>query len=619
MSSFLSKLIVPPREHKDKLPPRLMKALRILGYISLPFFPLFCLLVLDYMNFSGLTALKTFVTQQTMSLLFEIIVMEVLFLDLTLLCGRVVISGGIMGFLSILCAYINYTKMALNGNHFHPRDITMVSDLGGLSTFISGNVPIWYIIGSIVIVIWVVAFGLLGTRLPLRWFVRLPILAVGLLITAVSFSNSTKSNAILGKFGMSFMDSALQTSNYRANGFVGAFTINTLMLRTEPPEGYSEAAIDALLEGYSGSPASSSEKYDVIVVLSESFFDVRRLNGTTFSENPIPNYDRIIDLPGAYSGMMYSTASGGGTVRPEFEILTGLSTDYLHDVSSPYELVNGPVEGFVSNYKAAGYHTVAYHPYHKAFYSRDKAYGNIGFDEFLGAEDVADEVYLKYRRGLVTDESSLRVMEHILDDSAEPAFLLTITMECHQPYTPMEGDVTSITVQNPNMSDDVLGLVTVFTNGLHDADAMLGDLVDYIDGRERPTILLFFGDHIPSLGANRAAYVQSGTAEQGNSAADNEFYYSGPFIIYSNTGAESHMLTSKKDNKVSSYYLLEIIAEMTGSAETPYMQLLADYYEKVPYYHVRLDVPETEDIKALKHMHELISYDRIMGERYSVK
>ncbi|MBQ2058069.1 MAG: hypothetical protein II490_05465, partial [Oscillospiraceae bacterium] len=107
--------------------------------------------------------------------------------------------------------------------------------------------------------------------------------------------------------------------------------------------------------------------------------------------------------------------------------------------------------------------------------------------------------------------------------------------------------------------------------------------------------------------------------EQGNSAADNEFYYSGPFIIYSNTGAESHMLTSKKDNKVSSYYLLEIIAEMTGSAETPYMQLLADYYEKVPYYHVRLDVPETEDIKALKHMHELISYDRIMGERYSVK
>ena len=601
MSSFLSKLIIPRREHKDRLPPRLMKALRILGYISLPFFPLFCLLVLDYMNFSGLTALKTFVTQQTLSLLFEIIVMEVLFLDLTLLCGRVVISGGIMGALSIICAYINYTKMALNGNHFHPRDITMVSDLGGLSTFISGNVPIWYIIGSIVIVLWVVAFGLLGTRLPLRWFVRLPILAVGLLITAISFSNSTKSNAILGKFGMSFMDSALQTSNYRANGFVGAFTINTLMLRTEPPEGYSEAEIASLMEGYEGAPASSEQKYDVIVVLSESFFDVRRLNGTTFSENPIPNYDRIIDLPGAYSGMMYSTASGGGTVRPEFEILTGLSTDYLHDVSSPYELVNGPVEGFVSNYKASGYRTVAYHPYHKAFYSRDKAYGNIGFDEFLGAEDVADEVYLKYRRGLVTDESSLRVMEHILDASNEPTFLLTITME------------------NPNMSDDVLGLVTVFTNGLHDADKMLGDLVDYIDGRDRPTVLLFFGDHIPSLGANRAAYVQSGTTEQGDTLADNEFYYSGPFIIYSNTGAESHMLPSKKDNKVSSYYLLEIIAEMTGAKETPYMELLADYYEKVPYYHVRLDVPETEDIKALKHMHELISYDRIMGERYSVK
>ena len=619
MKAFLSKLIIPRAEHKDKLPPRLMKAFRILGYISLPFFPLFCLLVMDYMNFSGLTALKNFITQQTMSLLFEIIVMEVLFLGLTLLCGRAVISGGIMGLLSMICAYINYMKMALNGNHFHPRDITMVSDLGGLSTFISGNVPIWYIIGCIVIVIWVVAFGLLGTRLPLRWYVRLPIFALGLIITVASFSTSAKANAILGKFGMSFMDSALQTSNYRANGFVGAFTINTLMLRTEPPEGYGEAEIASLLEGYTGSAAASDEAYDVVVVLSESFFDVRRLKGTTFSENPLPNYDRIIDLPGAYSGMMYSTASGGGTVRPVFEILTGLSTDCLHDVSSPYELVNGPVESFVSNYKAKGYHTVAYHPFHKAFYSRDKAYGHLGFDEFLGAEDVADEVYLEYRRGLVTDESSLRVMEHILDSSEEPTFLLTITMECHQPYTPMEGDVREITVQNPNMTDDVLGLVTVFTNGIYDADRMLGDLVSYIDGRDRPTVLLFFGDHVPSLGANRAAYVQSGTTEQGDTAADNEFYYSGPFIIYTNTGAESSLLPSKKDNKVSSYYLMEIITEMTGAGETPYMQLLRDWYKKVPYYHVRLDLEETEDIKALKHMQEQIGYDRIIGERYSVK
>ena len=43
---------------------------------------------------------------------------------------------------------------------------------------------------------------------------------------------------------MSSFDSALQSSNYDANGFVGAFTVNVLGMRVSPPEGYSRQDLE---------------------------------------------------------------------------------------------------------------------------------------------------------------------------------------------------------------------------------------------------------------------------------------------------------------------------------------------------------------------------------------
>ena len=125
---------------------------------------------------------------------------------------------------------------------------------------------------------------------------------------------------------------------------------------------------------------------------------------------------------------------------------------------------------------------------------------------------------------------------------------------------------------------------------------------------------------IPSLGTNKSAYRQSGAIGGDMDYYEElEYLYSAPFVIVTNTGAESHMLPKAKNNKISTYYLMDVIAEMTGFEFTPYMELLSEYYDEVPYYNIRLDRPETEAIKRLKHMHELISYDRITGERYSVK
>ena len=168
------------------------------------------------------------------------------------------------------------------------------------------------------------------------------------------------------------------------------------------------------------------------------------------------------------------------------------------------------------------------------------------------------------------------------------------------------------------LDDDTRTAVEVYSNGLRDADTALGALVDYVDSRERPTILLFFGDHIPSLGINKAAYYETGlTTEDVPPAQRAAYLYSSPFLIYSNTGAESGLMTQHRNNQVSSYYLMEMVTEMTGFRQTPYMQLLADWYKKIPYYNIRLELEETPERKALAEMHQYITYDRLMGQGYS--
>ncbi len=55
--------------------------------------------------------------------------------------------------------------------------------------------------------------------------------------------------------------------------------------------------------------------------------DLDRINGLTFTEDPIPTFRKIASE--STNGFLKVPTYGGGTVRSEFEVLTGLSTDYL--------------------------------------------------------------------------------------------------------------------------------------------------------------------------------------------------------------------------------------------------------------------------------------------------
>lgn len=595
--------------------------LRFLGWLSVPFFPLFCLFVMDYMNYGGHGVLllghwRDFPGATR----FEILVVLFLFCVLTLVLRRVWLSGLIFGGLSLVCAYVNYMKTALNGDHFYPQDLLMVSQARELTSFISGSVPRWFWVGAAAVLVWVLALWLLSIDLPRPFLWRWSAAALLLLAAHMATYSPAKAEVLLSRFNMSSFDSALQSSNYNANGFVGAFTINVLSMQVSAPADYSRQTIEELLAPYSAVPADPDrEQFDVVAVLSESFFDLRILPGVSFSENPLTNYDRLLDDPNCFSGMMYTTALGGGTVRTEFALLTGLTIDYLPNVTTPYWYVTRDLPSYVSLFKEAGYTALALHPYNAKFYSRNLAYPYLGFDAFYSEPDMYELTDVIKKRGHVSDQSTAQVMEDLMDGQEGPAFLFTITMENHQPYNALPEEEIRVRVDCSALSEPTHTALTSYAQGLYDADQMLGELVRWIDGRERPTVLLFFGDHLPSLGANLLAYNETGFVDtsDGQTPEERQRLHATPFLIYSNRALDGGLLSGRTGNEISDYNLLNSVMRSIGMSRTPYMELLADFYAAVPYYNVRLDLPMDEVTAKFTGAMRLITYDRVLGRGWS--
>ena len=100
------------------------------------------------------------------------------------------------------------------------------------------------------------------------------------------------------------------------------------------------------------------EKPDIIIVMSESFWDPTRLPGVKITPDPIANVRKL------RSGSMFSPEFGGMTANVEFEALTGFSNAFLPYGSIPYQqYVRGTMPSLATFLKSEGYRTRAIHPF----------------------------------------------------------------------------------------------------------------------------------------------------------------------------------------------------------------------------------------------------------------
>ncbi|MEW5836473.1 MAG: LTA synthase family protein [Pseudomonadota bacterium] len=236
---------------------------------------------------------------------------------------------------------------------------------------------------------------------------------------------------------------------------------------------------------------------DIVVVQSESFFDPRILNGYQHSELT-PNLDRLARH--GISGALHVPTFGGGTIRTEFEVLTGLSLRYFRNLQFPYLQLNAKVvPSLVRTLRAHGYETVAIHGNDPSFWNRTSAFQAIGFDRFVSQSafpsSASNDGQYMADRGM-TDEILTQ-----LKDSGPPQFLFAISIEAHGPYDTIPADPAArdaIPVPDGVTGKDKLELQNYLYHIGH-ADQELGRLAAALARRDRPTLLLFYGDHLPAL------------------------------------------------------------------------------------------------------------------------
>ncbi len=601
---------------KEKLKNK--KWFKVLGFILIPFYIVFCYGIAEYTNSSSIkSVLKMALPSNMPKLWFALIVLTLLSAVILLLVRKVWIYATVFGSITLIMGVINCLKVAVNGDNFVPWDVTMLGNAGQLAGFAKFDLPWLTYVWVPCAAIFCLFFWLTDAKIPLKWYYTAPatLLIIVPLIVLYNYPNTVEK--VISKFGMSFSNCALQSSNYKYNGFVNAFTINCFSLKVVEPDGYSEQTINSYLDKYETKPATESP--DVIAVMSEAFFDIRTLNGTEFSVDPLANFDEIKSRKNACSGTLYTTAYGGGTVRTEFDFLTGLTVDTLVNSTTPWLYVNKDIETYVSNYKSQGYTTTAIHTYMKKFYMRNVAYPYLGFDSYIGQEDLGDSFVLRYRRGYIVDDVFMDVVIDALEKNPDtPNFIYGITMENHGGYDKSSPENIVVEVKNELVDEEMYDQITTYTQGVYYADLSLKKLVDYVDSREKPTVVIFFGDHKPAFGIYERAFNQTGNLYQrdGYDVDENKFIYSAPYLVYANYDIDFGKL-SGENKEVSAYYMLSLIAEATGTKMTPYMQMLAGNYENLPCYNVRLGMTldgENESfVLAMRH----ITYDRISGKKYS--
>ncbi len=301
-------------------------------------------------------------------------------------------------------------------------------------------------------------------------------------------------------------------------------------------------------------------KPNVIVIMSEAFFDVNQFDGVlSYSENPMATYESLEKESVTY-GNTRVNIFGGSTHFSEFEFLTGWNTKGMNSGSCPYkEYFYKEQPSLASYFKELNYNTLAIHPYDGYFWNRRNAYPNMGFDDFV---DRSRMIYTD-KCGYISDDA---LTNEIIDryeknkkNSNAPLFCFGVSIANHVAMInreEFENTANHIEItynKDIGYSETRKKRVKEYISGISVSGEALKKLTDYFDEQEEPTVIVFFGDHAPNYAID---ILRAGEKE--------ELSYATPYLIWSNYDLENTVNSEKwesQDMNVSylSTYLLSLL------------------------------------------------------------
>jgi hypothetical protein len=240
-----------------------------------------------------------------------------------------------------------------------------------------------------------------------------------------------------------------------------------------------------------------AELPDIVVVQSEAFFDPGVLK-TVDPGRYAPNFERLADT--GITGSLTTPTYGGGTIRTEFETLTGYPMLAFPDIEYPYfGLAAAWMPTVPRRLQAMGYSTTLFHPFRADFWNREKVMPVLGFQN---THYEAEYRELEHAGLFVSDHALFDfVLAHLATQTGGPSFSMVITMENHGPWARTDPltDVLKGTPLPNGLSKQGRLEMTYYLSHLLNGDTALADFSQRLLARPRWTLLLFYGDHLPAL------------------------------------------------------------------------------------------------------------------------
>ena len=286
---------------------------------------------------------------------------------------------------------------------------------------------------------------------------------------------------------------------YSEDSLLGGMYVKLLENRIFEPDGYNESEIaDLLKQAENIETENTWEKANIIVTFSESFFDVDLLeDDIKFSTSITPNYDKLKE-EGMFAHMI-SPSYGGVSANVEFEFLTGFSLDFFGRGYTPFMQLykNSKYSDRISLIKelnSNGYYTKVV--FGKDFFRSEPVYKKLGIDEYE-EKDIKSKYLGYYTSDEYLISQAIDALENKSED--EKLFYMNCTIESHMPFKIEKYDSYDFEVESSKLNESQTKVMKSYAQSCYNADKQLGRLYDYICSIEEPTIIVFYGDHLPYL------------------------------------------------------------------------------------------------------------------------
>ena len=537
-----------------------------------------------------------------------------LLLTFAFLFKNVFYGAALVNFFVCTLSLFNRVKIEVRDEPVFPRDFALVREVGSAMQTYDIRYPVTAIALVVLTTALLAALGVFVTSRPVSFAVLkakvkkgaaavLPgrcwperiigaVLSFGVL-TALIFTVYA-SNDLYNSFHVS--NAYYVPSVFNELGFPYCFCHQFTTYPVDRPEGFSKSEA----AGWeTGEQTGLGQDVSIIMVMNEAFSDItdQPMFDWTEETDPLPNLHALQNDSHAVSGHIVVPGFAGGTANTEFDVLTGMQTNALSaTTTSAMRVVNRNLDSLFRVFGADGYRTSFYHPGDAWFYNRENVYRWLGAEYEAFSRDMEN---LEYKGRWVTDDYMAGQIEQEFETAVAegcPLFNYTTTIQNHMSYTADkygEGHAFAPISTMADISDETRTMLEVYTEGVRDADAMLGRLTAYFEERGEPVVLVFYGDHLPYLGDNQKGYAELGsevTAAE-NDRTDILCSYKTPYVIWANSAAAETLdwdsavasLELPEDGVISAAFLGSTLLDLTGrTEEDPWFDFLGSLRRTAP-------------------------------------